>query len=448
MREPWSALASEAKAMTCCHATCVSTEVCRTTHEKRKGESYEHCRRKAARASSQPEYAVAQMGTLFERAPVGTVREDYSSTGDAWDYFSHEQARSRAYHWGEDGLSGITDDGEHLCFAVALWNGKDPILKERLFGLTNSEGNHGEDAKEYYFYIDSTPTHSYMKYLYKYPQAAYPYEALVSTNRQRNRHDFEYELLDTGVFNENRYFDVFVEYAKETPEDLLIRITVANRGPEAASLHILPTLWFRNTWSWSEGVAKPSLMLADGVVKEGNVVAVEASDRELGKRFLYCEGTPALLFTENETNNERIFHTPNQSPYVKDGINDRIVNGRTDAVNPAKKGTKAAAHYEVSVGAGASEVIRLRLTNVAPDAQKDAYGAAKGNLFGKHFDEVFQTRLREADEFYVPSLQNVSVRTKLCVMRQGLAGMLWSKQYFIFDVEKWLVEHDADPLRR
>ena len=369
-------------------------------------------------------------GPYLSERQWGTVREDYSSTGDAWDYFSHEQARSRAYHWGEDGLSGISDDEEHLCFAVALWNGKDPILKERLFGLTNSEGNHGEDAKEYYFYIDSTPTHSYMKYLYKYPQAAYPYEALVSTNRQRNRNDFEYELLDTGIFNENRYFDVFVEYAKETPEDLLIRITVANRGPEAASLHILPTLWFRNMWSWSEGVAKPSLMQADGVVKEGNVVAVEASDPELGKRFLYCEGTPALLFTENETNNERIFHTPNPSPYVKDGINDYIVNGRTDAVNPGKKGTKAAAHYQVSVGAGASEVVRLRLTNVAPDAQKDAYGAAKGSLFGKHFDEVFQTRLREADEFYASITPDTLGEDEARVMRQGLAGMLWSKQYF------------------
>jgi hypothetical protein len=382
-------------------------------------------------------------GPYLSERQWGTVREDYSETGDAWGYFSHDQARSRAYHWGEDGLAGISDDRQQLCFALALWNGKDPILKERLFGLTNSEGNHGEDVKEYYFYIDSTPTHSYMKYLYKYPQRAYPYENLVSTNRQRNRYQFEYELLDTGVFNDNRYFDVFVEYAKETPEDVLIRITVWNRGPEPASLHILPTLWFRNTWSWSEGAAKPSLRQAEGV-KDASVIA--ASHQESGDRFLYAEGAPPLLFTENETNNERIFGTSNRSPYVKDGINDSIVNGRTDAVNPNRTGTKVAAHYEVTVGGGESKVLRLRLTDAAPEALKEEYGA-KGNPFGNHFDEVFNARLSEADEFYASITPTTIGEDDARVMRQALAGMLWSKQYFGFDVETWLVEHGAEPMR-
>jgi hypothetical protein len=384
-------------------------------------------------------------GPYLSERQWGTVREDYSESGNAWDYFSHDQARSRAYHWGEDGLAGISDDRQHLCFALALWNGKDPILKERLFGLTNSEGNHGEDVKEYYFYIDSTPTHSYMKYLYKYPQAAYPYDELVSTNRQRTRNDFEYELLDTGVFNDNRYFDVFVEYAKETPDDILIQITVWNRGPESASLHILPTVWFRNTWSWSEGAAKPSLKQADEI-KGVNVVA--ASDPELGERFLYSEGATELLFTENETNNERIFGKPNSSPYVKDGINNCVVNGRIDAVNPNRTGTKVAAHYEISVSAGESKVLRLRLTNTAPDALKQVYAAAKGNPFGKHFDEVFDARVSEADEFYASITPPTVGEDEARVMRQALAGMLWTKQYFAFDVDRWLVEHGADPMQR
>jgi hypothetical protein len=383
-------------------------------------------------------------GPYLSERQWGTVREDYSETGDAWDYFSHDQARSRAYHWGEDGLAGISDDKQHLCFALALWNGKDPILKERLFGLTNNEGNHGEDVKEYYFYVDSTPTHSYMKYLYKYPQAAYPYDELVSTNRQRNRNDFEYELIDTGVFKDNRYFDVFVEYAKQTPEDVLIKITVWNRGPEPASLHILPTVWFRNTWSWSEGAAKPALQQADGIK---GASAVSASDPVLGERFLYADGAPELLFTENETNNERIFHTPNRSPYVKDGINDRIVNGRTDAVNPGRTGTKVAAHYEITVGSGESKVLRLRLTDVAPKALKQAYATSKGDPFGKHFDEGFSARLNEADEFYASITPDTIGEDEARVMRQGLAGMLWSKQYFAFDLDKWLVEHGADPMQ-
>jgi hypothetical protein len=371
------------------------------------------------------------------------VREDYSQDGNAWDYFSHDQARSRAYRWGEDGLAGFSDEKERLCFALALWNGKDPILKERLFGLTNSEGNHGEDVKEYYFYVDSTPTHSYMKYLYKYPQRAYPYDELVRTNRGRSRNEFEYELLDTGIFNDNRYFDVFVEYAKEAPEDVLIKITVANRGPEAASLHVLPTLWFRNTWSWSEGAPRPVLRQVDAV-PGARVVA--ASHAELGERFLYCQGEPPLLFTENETNNARLFAAPNRTPYVKDGINNAVVHGRTDAVNPAKTGTKVSADYQVTVGAGESKVIRLRLTLVAPQTLKQGYGAAKGDPFGQHFDEVLSTRLREANEFYAsitpPTLNEDTAR----VMRQALAGMLWSKQHYYWDGDKWLEEHGVEAL--
>jgi hypothetical protein len=261
-------------------------------------------------------------GPYLSERQWGTVREDYSPDGNAWDYFSHDQARSRAYRWGEDGLAGFSDDKQHLCFALALWNGRDPILKERLFGLTNSEGNHGEDVKEYYFYLDSTPTHSYMKYLYKYPQAAYPYDNIVATNRQRNRKDPEYELLDTGVFEGDRYFDVFVEYAKETPEDLLIKVTVWNRGPEPATLHLLPTLWFRNTWSWRNDVAKPSLRSGEG---SGSAKSVRSSHPLLGENLLYCEGSPALLFTENETNNERIFRSPNSSPYVKDAFHRHLI---------------------------------------------------------------------------------------------------------------------------
>jgi hypothetical protein len=377
-------------------------------------------------------------GPYLSERQWGTVREDYSDSGDAWNYFSHEQARSRAYRWGEDGLAGISDDKQQLCFALALWNGKDPILKERAFGLTNNEGNHGEDVKEYYFYIDSTPTHSYMKYLYKYPQAAYPYFDLVSRNHQRNRCDLEYELLDTGVFNEDRYFDVFVEYAKETPEDLLIRITVWNRGPEAASLHVVPTLWFRNTWSWSEGAARPELRQGSGV---NGVHVIETSKPQLGERFLYCEGEPELLFTENETNNARLFGTPNHTPYVKDGINNYIVNGSTGAVNPHLTGTKAAANYRTTIGAGGSKVFRLRLTNTAPNAFKKTYG----DPLGKHYDNIFDARRQEADEFYAAITPSSVTKDEALVMRQALAGMLWTKQFYSFDVNRWLAEHNADP---
>jgi hypothetical protein len=374
-------------------------------------------------------------GPYLSERQWGTVREDYSQDGNAWDYFTHDQARSRAYHWGEDGLAGISDARQFLCFSVALWNGKDPILKERAFGLTNSEANHGEDVKEYYFYLDSTPTHSYMKYLYKYPQAAYPYVNLIETNKRRNRGDMEYELLDTGVFNEDRYFDVFVEYAKQSPEDILIQISVANRGPEPATVHLLPTLWFRNTWTWWPGTPKPSLKQVSG--KKGDQVVV-ASHADLGERYLYCEGDAELLFTENETNNERIFGTANQSPYVKDGINNYVLEGRKDAVNPAKTGTKSAAHYQLNVGAGRAATVRLRLTDVAP--------AAIGDPF-KSFAEIMVTRKREADEFYkFITPERVSADEAL-VMRQALAGMLWTKQYFFFDVDLWLTEHGQDPMK-
>ena len=379
-------------------------------------------------------------GPYLSERQWGTVREDYGDSGNSWDYFSHDQSRSRAYRWGEDGLGGICDDKQRLCFALALWNGRDPILKERLFGLTNSEGNHGEDVKEYYFYLDSTPTHSYMKYLYKYPQAAYPYDDLVATNRARGRGQPEYELLDTGVFDKDRYFDVFVEYAKASPEDVLIRITAHNRGPEPATLQLLPTLWFRNDWAWGEDVARPVLReLARD--KTGGVVAL--SHRELGERFLFAEGTAALLFTDNETNTERLFGTPNPSPYVKDAINDYIVHGKRDAVNPEKRGTKVSAHYPLTLGAGESRTIRLRL---AAEAREGAPGAARGR-FGEAFESVFETRLREADEFYATVIPPSFGADETSVMRQALAGMLWSKQLFFYDVGRWLKQHGIQPFK-
>jgi hypothetical protein len=381
-------------------------------------------------------------GPYLSERQWGTVREDYSEGGDAWNYFTHDHARSRAYRWGEDGIAGISDDKQHLCFSLALWNGKDPILKERLFGLTNGQGNHGEDVKEYYFYLDSTPTHSYMKYLYKYPQAAYPYTDLVATNQGRSREEFEYELLDTGVFNEDRYFDVFVEYAKDGPEDILVKISAANRGPEAAELHLLPTLWFRNDWaSWiaesNRSDGKPNIRQIKAA--EGTSAAA-VTHSLLGEYTLYCEGDVPLLFTENETNNGRLFPgMPNDSPYVKDGINNCVVQGDQSAVNPEKQGTKVAAHYRVNVGAGQTEVVRLRLSKISPDKM--------GKAFGKKFDEIFTDRLREADEFY-KSVTPPSVSEDAAnVMRQAIAGMLWSKQFFFFDGDNWLDEHRANPLQ-
>jgi hypothetical protein len=366
-------------------------------------------------------------GPYLSERQWGTVREDYSDDGNAWDYFSHDQARSRAYRWGEDGLGGLSDDKQRLCFALALWNEHDPILKERLFGLTNSEGNHGEDVKEYYFYIDSTPTHSYMKYLYKYPQREYPYADLIETNRKRSREEFEYELLDTGVFHDDRYFDVFVEYAKEGPEDILIRITVHNRGPEAARLRVLPTLWFRNTWSWDASNPKPSL-------RESAPGIIQASHQELGEYRLYCDAARELLFTENESNASRLWGQPNGTPYVKDAFHTYVVSGHRDAVNPAKVGTKAAAHYVLDVPGGGSQAIRLRL---AKNSVTDAF---------REFDAGFTRRIADADEFYERITPESLGDDERRVHRQALAGMLWSKQFYFFDLEQWLSEHGCSPL--
>jgi Glycosyl hydrolase family 63 C-terminal domain len=400
----------------------------------------EHVRLVEARQQSQP---WKKWGPYLSERQWGTVREDYSEGGDAWNYFSHDQARSRAYRWGEDGIAGFSDDHQRLCFALALWNNTDPILKERLFGLTNSEGNHGEDVKEYYFYFDSTPTHSYMKYLYKYPQAAYPYDNLVETNRRRGRHEFEYELLDTGVFDQDRYFDVFVEYAKESPEDILIRISLYNRGPEAALVHVLPTLWFRNQWSW-QGIADRPALRQLSAAPTGSVI--EATDPKLGKRYLYCAGEAPLLFTENETNTQRIFGVPNRTPYVKDSINDFIVQGKEGAVNPEKKGTKSAAHYRLTVQPGECQVVRLRLSDVAPDTFAQSNGEMAGP-FGNSFEEVFRIRRAEADEFYSTVIPHTLDADAANVMRQALAGMLWSKQFYHYDVDQWLDERGSDPYK-
>jgi len=371
-------------------------------------------------------------GPYLSERQWGTVREDYSVDGNAWAYFTHDQARSRAYQWGEDGLAGISDDQQQLCFALALWNGQDPILKERLFGLTNAEGNHGEDVKEYYFYLDSTPTHSYMKWLYKYPQRAFPYLALVETNHQRSRTEFEYELLDTGVFADGKYFDVQVEYAKASPEDILIRISATNRGAVAASFHVLPTLWFRNTWHGA-AASKPSLREVDSAK---GTKAIGATHDDLGRRWLYVDGDLPLLFTENETNTERVFGKPNATAAVKDGINDFVVHGRTDAVAAEHAGTKASAYGQAEIDAGQTAVWRLRLSDKRP-ADADAPFA--------DFDRVFETRAREADEFYrsiVPASANADQAN---VMRQALAGMLWSKQYYYLDASRWLGQHGVEP---
>jgi len=366
-------------------------------------------------------------GPYLAERQWGTVREDYSAGGTAWDSFPHDHARSRAYRWGEDGIAGISDNHGRLCFALALWNGRDPILKERLFGLTGSEGNHGEDVKEYYFYLDSTPTHSYMKYLYKYPQAAFPYGDLVDTNRQRDRHAPEYELNDTGVFDDDRYFDVMVEYAKASPDDVLIQISATNQGPEPAELHLLPTLWFRNTWSWgTSGGERPALRAV-----HGRSTTIEAHHGSLGTRWLHCDGGPDLLFTENETNCERLWGVANAGPYVKDGINDYVVSGRADAVNPKLEGTKAAARYRMVIAPGATTTVRLRLTDVSPT----------GDAFTE-FERDAARRREEADEFYatiIPAHLSADARN---VMRQALAGLLWSKQFYHYDIGRWL---DGDP---
>jgi hypothetical protein len=356
----------------------------------------------------------------------GTVREDYSNYGDAWDYVTHDMARSKAYRWGEEGIAGISDDQHLLCFAVALWNKKDPIVKERFFGVTGSEGNHGEDVKEYYFYLDSTPTHSYMKMLYKYPQTEFPYEWLVNENRQRSKNEPEFELIDTGIFNEDKYFDVFVEYAKNDTDDILVEISIHNRGHEAASLHVLPTVWFRNTWKWGYDDYKPSIS-ASGE----NRLIVEHEG--LGNYNLYCDGNPKLLFTDNETNTKRLYDYNDKKQFYKDGINNYLISGDQKAINPATQGTKAAADYDVNIEGNSCAVIRLRLSKV------------EINRPFEDFDRVFNERIREADVFYVELQKEIDSEDAKLVQRQALAGMMWGKQFYYFNVRQWLNGDPAQP---
>jgi hypothetical protein len=397
-------------------------------------------------------------GPYLSERQWGTVREDYSPGGTAWEYFPHDHARSRAYRWGEDGICGISDRHQMICFALALWNGHDPILKERLFGLNGHEGNHGEDVKEYYFYLDSTATHSYMRALYKYPHAAFPYQQLVDENRQRGRDKPEFELIDTGVFAENRYFDIFVEYAKADVEDILIKITAVNRGPEAATLQILPSLWFRNTWSWGTDPRKPTIRTATALP---GAVSAEMQHWQYGKRWFLCEGQPQFIFTENETNYERLFGIKTHS-YVKDAFHSFVIGGDKAAVNPQQVGTKMAAIYPMVLGPGESRTLKLRLTDVGPLGAMDNDSGMVGtvpppgqkdrppcvpaaNDFGEGFDGVFAQRLREADEFYASRIpKGLSEDSKL-VMRQALSGMMWCKQHYHYDVRTWLNGDPGNP---
>ena len=365
-------------------------------------------------------------GPYLSERQWATVREDYSPGGTAWNYFPHDHARSRAYRWGEDGIGGFCDEHEFLCFALALWNGKDPILKERLFGLNNEEGNHGEDVKELYYYLDATPTHSYLKMLYKYPQREFPYTALLQENRRRGKQDPEYELIDTGVFDDNRYFDIFVEYAKAGPDDILIQITAANRGPEAAIIHLLPQLWFRNIWSWGDGRPKPTLEVVDGHT-------VSAKHVQLGSYLLRTEGSPALLFCENETNCERLFSFPNPSPYCKDGFHEWLIRKNGNAVNPSQTGTKSAAHYQLVIEGGEEQVVRLRLSRQTLDV-----GFAD-------FEEVLTSRRVEADAFYADLPSGVVDDDLRRIQRQAGAGMIWSKQFYRYDVWRWLKGDPSQP---
>jgi hypothetical protein len=349
----------------------------------------------------------------------GTVREDYSANGDAWNYITHDSARSHAYRWGEEGIGGICDAKQLLCFSLAFWNGKDPILKERFFGLTSAEGNHGEDVKEYYYYLDSTPTHSYMKMLYKYPQDEFPYSTLVETNKNRGKRDPEFELVDTDIFDGDRYFDIFIEYAKTDPEDILIKISVCNRSKESAGLNIVPQIWFRNTWAWGYDDYKPSL----NALNE-NMVTV--SHRELGNYSLYFEGHPKLLFCDNETNSKRLFKAEDATGYFKDGINDFVVNGNIGSVNPNNSGTKAGINYVTNIPGSGFETIRLRLTSKTTEAPFN------------DFDLIFEERVKEADAYYNSLQKEITDDDIKLVQRQALAGMLWSKQFYYFDVPKWL----------
>jgi len=398
-------------------------------------------------------------GPYLSERQWGTVREDYSANGTAWEYFPHDHARSRAYRWGEDGIAGICDRHQAVCFALALWNGRDPILKERLFGLTGNEGNHGEDVKEYYFYLDSTPTHSYMRSLYKYPQAEFPYTRLVEENRRRGRNDPEYELHDTGVFDDNRYFDVFTEYAKGSDEDIFIRITAWNRGPATATLHLLPTLWFRNTWSWGADLRRPTIRRSTSIA---GIQAAELQHWQYGKRWLLAAGQPEFLFTENETDNARIFNSRNRSPYVKDAFHEYLIRGNNAAVNPAAAGTKMAAHYHEEIPAGQSATFKLRLTDIEPLGGMEPGSGQVGtitspahderaqdvpgtNNFSGGFDHLFDVRKSEADEFYASRIPEQLSADAKNVMRQAYAGMLWSKQFYHYDVKTWLEGDPAGP---
>ena len=376
-------------------------------------------------------------GPYVSNREWGTVREDYSAGGTAWEYFPHDHARSRAYRWGEDGIAGICDENQRICFALAMWNGRDPILKERMFGLTGNQGNHGEDVKEYYFFLDSTPTHSYMKFLYRYPQAEFPYTRLVEENRKRTRDDPEFDLCDTGVFDQDRFFDVLVEYAKASPEDILIRLTISNRGPDTASLTLLPTLWFRNRWSWGHDSDFARLSRAE-LPAGADVVAVQLEEQMYGKRWLIAQGPAELLFTDNETNFEKLFGVPNQKPHVKDAFHDYVVGGKSGAVNPAETGTKAAVLYRLDISAGASVTVHLRFTDKLPQF------ASSVGIFGDEFESIFRARQSEADDFYAICTAG---RRKLSddgrnVMRQALAGLLWNKQFYHYDVNTWL---NGDP---
>jgi hypothetical protein len=368
---------------------------------------------------------------LAERA-WGTVREDYSADGEAWSYFTHDQARSRTYRWNEDGLLGISDESQRLCFAPTFWNGADPFLKERLFGVTGPQGNHGEDAKEYWFYLDNLPSHAYMKALYKYPQRAFPYESLVEESARRGREDPEFELLDTKVFDEDRYFDIFIEYAKRSPTDVLIRITAVNRGPEEATLEVLPTLWYRNTWSWGRRGYRPSLTVLESPDGSSQILAEHET---LGRYHLTCEGAPELLFTENETSTERVFGVPDTEPYVKDAFHRYVVDGCADAVNPSQTGTKAAARYRLTLAAGGEATLRFRLS--ADTAGIEALGPG--------FDEVMEQRRSEADEFYLPLAAPELSEDERKIQRQALAGLLWNKQFYHYDVSFWLEGDPSEP---
>jgi hypothetical protein len=380
-------------------------------------------------------------GPYLSERQWGTVREDYSAYGNAWDYFAHDQARSRAYRWGEDGLAGLSDNQARLCFSIALWNGRDPILKERAFGLTNGEGNHGEDVKEYYYYLDNTPTHSYMKWLYKYPQRPFPYGDLVDENRRRKEtdpHAFEYELLDTGVFADDRYFDVQVEYAKATPTDIAIRIQVTNRGHEAALCHLLPTLWFRNTWSWFDDAPKPTLVGKPAVngAATATVKATPVTDRDapLDPMTLYCLGPNELLFVENETNAQRLWGASDGPAFPKDGINDYVITQKS-SVNPSLTGTKAAASYRLEIGPGETQEVRLRLSSNLELTEP----------FNADFEATFSARRAEADAFYASVGPENMSPDRRAIQRQAYAGMLWSKQFYYYSVKDWLKGDPVGP---